>query len=129
MNAKPSVEILDAVSFEPIDQNGDGRYEALSLTLQIRLDTALRFKAGGTLMQGETVISDAPYFEDTRAPSTLVIGASGINLVTIRFSGEQIRRAGKDGSYQARVEIIGRNFMMHKSFDTPNYKSDLFGEN
>ena len=88
---------LTGVSEVAVDSNGDGKYEAIDVTvdLGVRLPGELRLQ--GTLEKdGQTLV-------DAGMTQTL---AAGPRQVVLRFDGRKIRRSGLDGPYHGSINLI-----------------------
>lgn len=114
-----------------VDTNGDGVWNHLELTVTLNVTSAGEYTLSGFLLSGPRIISSRSNVNDTIIPtSTTTTLSPGTASVKIRFSGEDIRRAGFDGNYVAELQVYDQNGnrIDRESFSTASYNHNQFGE-
>ncbi len=110
---------LAGASEVAVDGNGDGKYEAIDVTvdLGVRLPGELRLQ-GSLEKDGQTLA-------DAGAVQTLTAGA---RQVVLRFDGRKIRRSELDGPYEGSVNLIdaGGHTIDGITFTTRPYTAGSF---
>lgn len=115
----------------PVDADRDGRYEHLAVDVDIDVTVP---GSCGLLAQlesaGGLLISNRPA-DDTMLESGAEINAAtaGRYAATLRFSGEQIRRAGIDGPWRVLIDANGKTSAAGSTVLTsPAFRAADFGE-
>ncbi|MCI5148065.1 MAG: hypothetical protein D3916_01425 [Candidatus Electrothrix sp. MAN1_4] len=125
--ASTELRITDSYSFAPVDDDGNGIFDALVAKIDVEVLTPGFYTVTGMLMKNGKTISDQPAFEHAQPTQVFIGDALGIHTATLVFSGEQIFRSGKNGPYELEVVAIGSDFDA-KIVTTPAYDHTLFGE-
>jgi len=115
--------------FRTVDADADGRFDALEADVDLDIVTAGDYVVFARLDRGGLLVANRPAFESMLVTRADVGGAPGRRTVTLRFSGEQIRRSGLDGPYTlsiaANSDTAGAGTA---SLATPAYNHNAFGE-
>lgn len=125
--ASTELRITDSYSFAPVDDDGNGIFDALVAKIDVEVLTPGFYTVTGMLMKNGKTISDQPAFEHAQPTQVFIGDELGIHTATLVFSGEQIFRSGKNGPYELEVVAIGSDFDA-KIVTTPAYDHTLFGE-
>lgn len=116
-------------SFNPVDPNSDGIYEALIVDVEVDISTPGFYTVFGVLTKNGQVIANVPGYQLANFTSDVVGDQPGIHTATLQFSGEQIRESGKDGPYAVEVFGIGASTIPAQgTFVTPGYDHTQFSE-
>lgn len=133
------IRIADAARFTPVDNDGDGLFEALIVEVDVETLRPGVYEVDGELLKNSKRISRRSNSRRT-APTLhyLPLGdphQAGTYTAVIQLSGEGILRSGEDGPYAFKITVYGQSFrdqkiftMNQKTFFTPAYDHLLFGE-
>ncbi len=115
--------------FRTVDADGDGRFEALEADVDLDILSAGDYVVFGRLDRGGLLVANRPAFESMLITRADVSGAPGRRTVTLRFSGEQIRRSNLDGPYTLSIAANSdTGGAGTASLVTPAYNHNAFGE-
>jgi uncharacterized repeat protein (TIGR02543 family) len=87
----PTVQLTGTYSGSPIDDDSNGKYEALAVDVGLDVAQAGDYLVSGDLVSGGTLV--AHYVGSHTVVST------GINTVTMLFNGDDIRQSAINGPY------------------------------
>lgn len=126
--ATTDIAFTGNATYDLLDDNLDGIAEALTVDVEVRLNTSGQYLILGTLEKGGQPIADLPVWEAVQPVSTTFDGIAGTYTVALQFSGEQILRSGEDGPYDLVLSAIGTNGSTSASLATPNHAHTIFAE-
>ena len=115
-------------NYQPVDANGDGIYEALTVDVDLDIQTAGTYTVLGALQKGTTLIANRPSNNSQLFTQVSFTAEPGTRTVTLSFSGEQIFQSSEDGPYDLVVYAIGENGYTSTTLQTPAYSYLSFGE-
>jgi hypothetical protein len=127
----PLLSFAGIAALRTPDTNRDARAESLDADIDVDVLAAGSYVVVGQLQSASgQVIANRPKFnsmQSTRA--NFSVATPGRVRITLRFSGEQIRQARTDGSYQLVMFANGQTQAAGSgSFATPAYRWVDFGE-
>lgn len=125
--ASEDTQLTGNVTFETVDDDGDGRNEALVANLEIEVVTAGFYELTAALMKNGAVVADRPLAESPLPSGDSIGPTPGIYTARLQFSGEQIFASGEDGPYDLVILIQGDD-LDDKAVTTPAISHTLFGE-
>lgn len=115
--------------FRTVDTDGDGRFEALEADVDLDVRVSGDYVVLGRLERSGVLVANRPAFESMLTTRVDVSGAPGRRVITLRFSGEQIRRSGLDGPYTLVLAANGDSSAAGSAaLVTPAYSRTAFGE-
>lgn len=113
-----------------MDSNGDGAYDALALEVSVQAPAGT-YRILSRLTGPDGIISERSSSEERGRPIvTVTVGEGERAAVTLRFSGEDIFRAGTDGPYVVSSVLVGERGEVLDLQSTPTsaFEHDQFGE-
>jgi Dockerin type I domain len=112
------------------DANSDGRFDAVEVDVNVDILVGGRYAVIGRLQTpGGELVSNTPSFQSSQITRATVAGNAGRAVMTLRFSGEQIRYASADGPWNLVLYANGQSGPAGTaSLVTPAYKRSDFGE-
>jgi len=122
------IMILEHIGYHTIDSDNDGKYEALSAELKVRITKKGFYSITGRLEKNGKTIANQPWFECSIPTEQIVGDAPGLHTVELAFSGEQILRSGESGPYELEVVAIDQPSFAVRRFTTPVFERNTFGE-
>lgn len=126
-----TVEFPAVTAWETPDADRNGRFDALVAVVDVNVLQAGSYVISAELLAPDgRVVASRPNFQSMLPTSAQISGPAGRRSVSLRFSGEQIRRSGIDGPYQLFVYADGPNAEPSGDavFTTPTYRALDFGE-
>lgn len=121
-------DLTGSASFDPVDEDVDGLFEALTAEVEVVLDVNGEHTVFGTLQKAGQVVANRPAWESMLPTSETIDEIAGTRTVTLRFSGEQIFSSGLDGPYDLVVFVIGPSGFDTATIATPAFDHTEFGE-
>lgn len=129
--AAGGVNFPGTARYRPVDADRDGRYEHLAVDVDVDVIVPGSY---GLLAQlesaGGLLIANRPA-DDSMLESGAEINAAtaGRYTATVRFSGEQIRRAGIDGPWRVLIDANGETSAAGSTaLTSPAFRAADFGE-
>ena len=129
-NANTDLSFAGASAYRTPDVDGNGRFEALEVDVQVDVANAGDYVVIGQLLGSNGVlVANGPSFDSMRFSTAYINGAAGRRSISLRFSGEQIRESGIDGPYTLQLLANGPTGAAGTgSITTPAYRWAQFGE-
>jgi hypothetical protein len=117
------------VSYTPVDQNGDGFYEALTAEVSFIVTQPGNYVVKAWLEKNGAVIANRPQYYYMLPTQFSYSGLAGTIAATLDFSGEQIFQSGEDGPYT----LVAFGYSTNGQEDqlnhvTPSFPYVQFGE-
>ncbi|OPX27941.1 MAG: hypothetical protein B1H06_04350, partial [Candidatus Cloacimonas sp. 4484_143] len=113
---------------EGIDDDGDGYYDYLRITVPVEFNETGRYEINGELYQEDE--NTLNWYWITWGHNEFDIDNASTVNVTIDFSGTEIRKIGRDGIYGVNLwlrDVVGGNELGYLNFDTDHsYNADEF---
>ncbi|MDL2269383.1 hypothetical protein LJC71_06330 [Desulfosarcina sp. OttesenSCG-928-A07] len=124
------MRIMDEIVFAPVDEDGDGLFDALIVRVDVEILYAGFYSITGVLRKNGEIVADKPVFDGPAVPDG---GAAdpygpGIHTLSICFSGDQILRSGENGPYDLEITAFDPALAGQKTVVTPVYDHLSFGE-
>lgn len=115
-------------TFNLLDEDLNGLAEALTVDVEVQLNTAGEYLIQAFLQKGEELIANRPAWESMLPVGATIDQISGTYTVTLQLSGEQIYRSGMDGPYELVLDAITNTGFTSMTILTPPYDRTRFGE-
>lgn len=114
----------------PLDQNGDGQFEAMRVSIPVQVNQVGKFSVKGAVFSGETMLTNRPSQDSMFPASYYISGQTGLVMAQLTFSGEDIRKSGLDGPYKIKLIMLNVNGVMiaQDIATTLSFKANQFGE-
>ncbi|AZZ94120.1 hypothetical protein EUZ85_26735 [Hahella sp. KA22] len=129
MMIEPDLSIPGDVDYVTPDSNSDGAYEALIANVRVDVNRAGVYLVMATLNKDGEVVANMPEFESMKFTQDTLGNAPGTYTAELKFSGEQILRAGKNGPYDVKVIAFAEGSTpVQAMLPTPAYAYTQFGE-
>lgn len=134
-NMFPSNSLADGASFTgnyyvtPIDSDGDGRYNRVSVGIEVDVTSLEEHFLGGLLMFGDSLVTDRSGIGQI-VPSVYEVDSSlGLDTVVVDFCGEDILKKGYDGDYSFYFSLSDSDHNLVDVFEfSAPYSHSQFGE-
>ena len=116
--------------YQSVDADADGLAEQLAAEIEVDLPEAGNYLVTGSLARDGNPVAHLPTFQAVVESRAELPGAVGLNVVTLRFSGEQIFRSNLDGPYALKLVLQGIGPGNHAvtTIETPAFDAEAFGE-
>jgi hypothetical protein len=124
----PGIVFTGDVEFELLDEDLDGVAEGLIAEVEVEVDAMGQYTITGQLEKSGQLIANRPFWESMLSTEAKIDEISGIYDVPLRFSGEQIFRAGEDGPFEVVLTAIGTGSFSTTTLPTPAFEASDFGE-
>jgi hypothetical protein len=117
-------------AYQMVDADADGLAEQLAVEIEVDLPEVGNYIVTGSLARDGNPVAHLPTFQAVVGSRAELSEAVGLNIVTLRFSGEQIFRSNLDGPYALKLVLQGIGPGNHAvtTFETPAFDHEAFGE-
>lgn len=124
------LEFLPEAEFRRVDADGDGRFEALEVDVPVEVKREGAYVVFGHLTKAGQLVAHRPAYESASPTQADVPAGTGRITVTLRYSGEQVRRSGLDGPYELRLMANGETSAAGgpRTYASPPFRHAQFGE-